>query len=404
MSTFPPGTGADLFACLLELLDDGVLLHAPDGRVRACNDSALRILGLERGQAEGLRGLLNALEAVNEDGVLVTPDSEPARVALRSGAATRPVRVRIRRPDGVAAWLLLRSAPLRVSGGARGLAAATTGAVTLVRDLTERVLLEQRLKGHVPEDAFSRLAGSVAHDFNHQLTVILGHTEVLHEHLEGRDDLREYTGEVRDAAVRASRLTDELLDFSRRQRRAAGIMDLHRTVSAMVPMLARLLGPQIRLRTEFGRESLWVRANAAQMERVVLNLVLNARDAMPEGGELRLSLACSDADEKFLRAHPGAQPGPYVRLAIADTGSGLTPEARLRLYEPFFTTKPPGQGTGLGLSTVYAIVKQFGGTIDVHSEPGRGTEFRIGLRSYPPGPRPEPGPDLVGRSRTTAAR
>lgn len=367
---------------LLAVLEEGVLLHGPDGSVHGCTAAAERILGLAATQVVGRRGVFSSLEAVGENGVLLTPDSEPARVALRLRAPTAPRRVRIRRPDGEPAWLRVRAAPLMRPATAAPRERILAGALTVLQDLSEQVLDEERLSGLVPEDAFSRLAGSVAHDFNHFLTVILGHAELLHESLPPSHALREHAEQMRDAALRASTLTRELLDFSRRHRRAAGPVDLAVTIGAMRPMLTRLMGPAVRVGLELEREGSLVRANAAQLERVILNLAFNARDAMRAGGELRLATEPVEIDEAFVHAHPGAQVGHFVRLTVTDDGVGMDARTRERLFEPFFTTKAPGRGTGLGLATVYGIVKQFGGFIEVDSEPGVGTSFRIDLPAF----------------------
>lgn len=370
--------GPELFG----LLDEGVILHAPDGGVFSCSPAAERVLGLSVPQASGRRGLFCSLEAVDEAGVLLTPDAEPAREALRNRRAAGPRRLRIRRPSGEPAWVQVKSAPLLRPNPGQGEPQAVAGALSVVQDLSELVMIERRLSGQAPEDAFSRLAGSVAHDFNHFLTVILGYSDLMLQSLPAGDPLREHSRHVRDAATSAATLTRELLDFSRRQRRSAVAVDLSATITAMQPMLARLVGPYIRVRLDLGRSSAWVRANAAQLERVVMNLALNARDAMRGGGELRLATRAVTLDEAFVRAHPGAQAGAFVRLTVTDTGTGMEARTRDRLFEPFFTTKAPGKGTGLGLATVYGIVKQFGGYIDVESEPGQGAEFRIDLPAY----------------------
>jgi signal transduction histidine kinase len=374
---------------LLGLLEEGVVLHSRDGSVYTCSTAAERVLGLSSPQANGRRGLFSSLEAVGEDGVLLTPDVEPAREALRTGSPAGPCRLRIKRPNGEPAWLRVRAAPLSQSFAGRSGARPVVGALTVVQDLSDLVLIERRLQGNMPEDAFSRLAGSVAHDFNHFLTVITGYNSLMLEKLPPTAPLREYAEHVRDAASSASTLARELLDFSRRQWRAAGAVDLKRTITGMQPMLTRLLGADVRLRLDLGHGSAWVRADAGQLERVILNLALNARDAMHGGGEFRLATRHVEIDEEFVHAHPGAQAGSFVRLTVADTGAGMDAVTRERVFEPFFTTKSPGKGTGLGLATVYGIVKQFGGYIEVESEPGKGAEFRIDLPAQGGAPRAE---------------
>ncbi|MCC6651237.1 MAG: PAS domain S-box protein [Candidatus Eisenbacteria bacterium] len=374
------GNGPAFVAELLELLDEGVVLHDREGRVRAVNPAAERILGVAPFGLEGRAGLFTELDSVSEGGEPLAPDDEPAAQAVRSGLRCEPRRIRIRRRDGEIAWLLVKAVPLlepvRDETSPRG---AVCGALTVFKDTSDQVLIEQRLRGGSPEDSFGHLAGSVAHDFNHFLTVIVGYNDLILHQLPPGEPLREQAEHMRLAAKGATTLTRELMDFSRRQQRSAGVMDLPSTLTEMQPLLSRLLGPRILLRLELDRSSAWVRANPAQLERVVFNLALNARDAMRSGGELRLATRDVHIDDDFVRRHPGAQVGPFVRLTVSDSGVGMDEETRKRLFEPFFTTKPPGQGTGLGLASVWGIVKQFGGYIEVESEPGHGAEFRIDL-------------------------
>lgn len=184
------------------------------------------------------------------------------------------------------------------------------------------------------------------------------------------------------AALSATRVSAELADFARRQRHPVAVADLVRTIEDMHPLLVRLLGPGVRLELELDRRNAWVRTDSAQLERVLFNLALNARDAMHGSGTLWLSNRPVEIDEAFVRLHPGAQVGAFIRLVVRDDGEGMSAETRARLFEPYFTTKPPGQGTGLGLATVWGVVKQFGGYIEVESGPGQGAEFRIDLPAH----------------------
>lgn len=364
---------------LLEMLEEGVVQHAADGGVLWCNPAAARMLAWPVFGREGAKTLFAEVEAAHEDGAPLMREDEPALCALASGLPYES-RLRVRRADGEQSWLHVKSVPLRgARRDASGPRAVVTGALTVIRDLSEHVLVEERLSGGVPEDSFGELAGSIAHDFHHFLTVIVGYSDLIALTLAPQDPVREQAEHIRAAATGAARLTRELVDFGRRQRHAAGETDLARTVAEMQPMLLRLLGPRIRLALDFDPGARRVRANSAQLERALFNLALNARDAMRSGGTLRIATRRVLIDDVFVRSHPGAQAGEYVRLTVADDGPGMTEETRRRLFEPFFTTKPPGQGTGLGLATVWGIVKQFGGYIDVDSAPGRGAEFRIDL-------------------------
>ena len=228
-------------------------------------------------------------------------------------------------------------------------------------------------------DAIGRLAGGVAHDFNNLLTVILGRTDILLHPLKPEDPTRHGIELIQRTAGRAADLTRQLLAFSRKQVLEPVILDLSAVTTDMKDMLGRLIGEDIALLTTptpgLGR----VKADRGQIEQVIMNLAVNARDAMPQGGRLILETASVDLDDEYVRRHVGARPGPHVMLAVSDTGTGIPHEIQAQIFEPFFTTKEQGKGTGLGLATVYGIVKQSGGYIEVDSEPGQGTTFRIYL-------------------------
>jgi len=250
------------------------------------------------------------------------------------------------------------------------------GVASFVEDVTERVALEERFRQSQKMEAIGRLAGGVAHDFNNLLTVILGYTQVLADGLPaGR--LADSTVQIKSAAERATGITQQLLAFSRKQVRSPRIIDLNDIVLNLDSLLRRLIGEDIEVLTVPARDLGSVKADPGQIEQVIMNLALNARDAMPRGGKLTLETANAELDESYARDHRPLEPGSYVMLAVSDTGVGMAPEVQARIFEPFFTTKEVGKGTGLGLSTVYGIVKQSGGYIWVYSEPDRGTTFKI---------------------------
>jgi PAS domain S-box-containing protein len=245
-------------------------------------------------------------------------------------------------------------------------------------DVSERRVLEQQLRQSQKMEAVGRLAGGIAHDFNNLLMVISGYSEFLLERLGAEPHLRGPAQEIASAAERASSLTRQLLAFSRKQMLAPRIVNLNHIATENLKMLNRMIGEDIDLVMTPG-ENLWsVRADAGQIEQVIMNLAVNARDAMPSGGKLTIETSNITLDEDYARLHAPLHPGDYVMVAISDTGAGMDAETQSHIFEPFFTTKGP-KGTGLGLSTVYGIIKQSGGYIWVNSEVGRGTTFKIYL-------------------------
>jgi len=249
-------------------------------------------------------------------------------------------------------------------------------------DVTERRVLEQQLRQSQKMEAVGRLAGGIAHDFNNLLMVISGYSEFLLERLGGEPHLRGPAQEIASASERASSLTRQLLAFSRKQMLAPRIVNLNDIATENLKMLTRMIGEDIDLVMTPGK-SLWsVRADAGQIEQVIMNLAVNARDAMPSGGKLTIETANITLDEEYARVHAPLHAGDYVMVSISDTGAGMDADTQSHIFEPFFTTKGT-KGTGLGLSTVYGIVKQSGGYIWVYSEVGRGTTFKIYLPRVP---------------------
>jgi signal transduction histidine kinase len=226
-------------------------------------------------------------------------------------------------------------------------------------------------------EAVGRLAGGISHDFNNLLTVILGYTDISKRSLEEGDPLLRNLEEISKASERASSLTRQLLAFSRKQVKQPKVFDVNTVVSDHRKMLRRMIGEDVELRVSLEPELGNIKADPVQLEQVIMNLVVNARDAMPKGGKLSIETSNVYLDESYARDHVSVVPGEYVMLAISDTGCGMDEETRQQIFEPFFTTKEPGKGTGLGLSMVYGIVRQSGGNIWVYSEEGTGTTFKI---------------------------
>jgi two-component system cell cycle sensor histidine kinase/response regulator CckA len=257
--------------------------------------------------------------------------------------------------------------------------AGTPARITALRDMTERRALEDQFRQAQKMEAVGRLAGGVAHDFNNLLTVILSYTDMLIEGVSPKDPRVEDLGEIRSAAIAAGSLTRQLLAFSRQQVIEPRVVILEDLVNQTHKLLTRLIGEDIDVAMQFGSEPCVVHMDPGQLEQVLMNLAVNARDAMPTGGKLTFETALVDLDEDYSAAHWPATTGPYAMLAVSDTGIGMDEATQARIFEPFFTTKEPGKGTGLGLATVYGIVKQSGGFIWVYSEPGKGTTFKIYL-------------------------
>lgn len=289
-----------------------------------------------------------------------------------TGQAGRTMEVECVKKDGGRVYTLLAVADLRDVGS------APVGFVAVFTDLTERMIHDEQQRQSQKMEAVGRLAGGIAHDFNNILTVISSYARLLLETATD-DHTREDVGEIAVAAERASALTRQLLAFSRRDVVAHRSLDMSEVVRGMEPMLLRLLNADITLVSRFGANLDRVTADPSQIEQVVMNLVVNASDAMPNGGTLVMETGNTELDAAYARTHSDVVPGNYVMLAITDTGKGMDATTMSKVFEPFFTTKDIGRGTGLGLATVYAIVKQLHGHVWVYSEPEHGTTFKIYL-------------------------
>ena len=362
------------YRLLVEKLPVGVVLQDADGRIETSNPAAERILGLTSDQMLRRSVLDPRWGVVREDGSPFPGDELPAIVSLRTGKPQSNVLMGVRRPDDSLAWIEVNAQPLFRPGEGTPYAAVLSFA-----DITARRQLEQQFRQAQKMDAVGQLAGGVAHDFNNMLTAITGYSGLLLDDLETGDRRREDVDEIKKAANRAAVLTRQLLAFSRQQMLQPRVLDLNATIAELQKMLGRLIGDDIDLATQLDPALGSVKADGGQIEQVLMNLVVNARDAMPQGGKITVETANVELDDEYARKHAVTRPGAYVMLAVSDTGVGMDSETQARIFEPFFTTKEPGKGTGLGLSTVYGIVKQSDGHVWVYSELGRGTTFKVYL-------------------------
>jgi PAS domain S-box-containing protein len=343
----------------------GLIRSLPDGRILAANAAAARIAGYA-GVAALLAG--NVIDLYADAG-------DRARVmgVLERGELLQNLEIQGRRQDEVLIWVSVNGRPVK---NAAGVIAYYEWSLA---DITERRQLESQLRQAQKMEAVGQLAGGVAHDFNNLLTVIGGRCYLVLGKLPLDDPLRREVELVRGAAERAARLTHQLLAFSRKQVLEPRVLDLNETVSGIEPLLRRLIGEHIEISVIQAPRLGRVKADAGQLEQVILNLAVNARDAMERGGRLVLETADVTLDEAAARRAHDAEPGAYVMLSVTDSGHGMDAATRAQIFEPFFTTKEVGKGTGLGLATVYGIVKQSGGFIDVESEPGQGARFKVYL-------------------------
>jgi len=351
----------------MERMPVACILTDPDFRIRLWNPAAAHVFGFSREEAAG-----RTLEDL-----IVAPEARDEAMTHFRGMAQRDV-------PSITTWQNIRRDGHKIlcewhAGPLFGADGAFAGIQAMAIDTTERATLEGQLRQAQKMEAIGRLAGGIAHDFNNLLTAVSGYSELLLDSVRPGDPVRGHLEEIRKAAVRAADLTRQLLAFSRKQVLEPTLLDLNAVLSDMDKMLRRVIGEDVNLVAVFDPSLGRVKADRGQIEQVIMNLAVNARDAMPRGGRLTLETRNIDLDASYARNQPEVTPGPHVLLAVSDNGAGIPAEVLPRIFEPFFTTKERGKGTGLGLSTVYGIVKQSGGHVAAYSEPGHGATFKIYL-------------------------
>ena len=354
------------FRALVENASDALLLIDAEGRITYFSPSSARHLGWTAEQIVG-RSISDFIHP--EDRELGS-----LRLAEALGQPRRSIseEVRFHHADGT--WRVMDAVGVNRLGDP-----AVGGIVVTMRDISERRRLEEQLRQAQKMEAVGQLAGGVAHDFNNMLTAILGYCHLMLDEMPEGDPLRLDLLEIQAAGVRAASLTRQLLAFSRRQMLQPEVVDINTLVTQLEKLLRRLISEDVELVTALAPDLHPVTVDPASVEQILLNLAVNARDAMPTGGTLTIETANVELDDTYAVTHVTMPPGRYVMLAVGDTGKGMDAATRARVFEPFFTTKEQGKGSGLGLATVYGIVKQSGGYIWVYSEPGHGTMFKVYL-------------------------
>ncbi|GIK43103.1 MAG: hypothetical protein BroJett011_69360 [Chloroflexota bacterium] len=354
------------YRTLFEESKDAIVIVSPEGKFIEVNSAAVELLGYD-----AVEELLQSdlFQYLNN-----TPDLDKFTQTLAQQGFIKDFEFTLRKKDGQKVTVLGTAMAMYNEAG------EIAAYQAIVRDITERKHLEEQLRQSQKMEAVGRLAGGIAHDFNNLLTVITGYTGLLLDKFADEEDShRKDIEQINQAAKRAASLTRQLLTFSRQQVLQPTVLNLNEVLSNLEKMLRRLINEDIDLVTVLGKGLGQVKADPGQMEQVILNLAINARDAMPKGGKLTIETANVELDYAYARRYVGVIPGRYVLLTVSDTGAGMNEETQSHIFEPFFTTKALGQGTGLGLATVHGIVNQSNGHIWVYSEPGHGTLFKVYL-------------------------
>jgi len=348
----------------------GVLLVDADGRIQYANAAALG--GRSTAEVLGQLAADPAWNLTDENGRVLSYDELPVPTALRERREVRNFPLGIPTPIGLR-WFLVTVVPLYHAQD------ALRGAVVTLEDVTERRALAAQLAHAQKMEGIGQLAGGMAHDFNNLLTTILGNAQLAMMSAQPGSPLVDDLKQICEAAKRGAALTQHVLTFARKQVVAPRVVDVGLLTENIEKLLQRTLGEEIALRCQKAPNRFHVKIDPGELEQIIVNLAINARDAMPDGGELLIEHETTPVSAELAHAHPGSTPGPHVAITIRDTGQGMPPEVLARAFEPFFTTKPVGSGTGLGLSICYGIVKQAQGFITVQSTEGKGTTFTVYL-------------------------
>ena len=366
---------------LLRNLPAGVVVHAPDTSIVECNAMACSLLGLTAEQMHGKTSIDLAWAFVNEDRTPLRLEEFPVNrvAATRLPLSGLLVGVRVPgRPE--LTWVVCNAYPVSdVSGQVQQIVVTFVDVTPRIQSEEVRHELEARLRQSQKMEAIGQLAGGIAHDFNNLLTIVTGIADVAIRTVPSDGPMHRDLADIQRAGRRGSALTRQLLAFGRKQLFAPEVLSLRSLIDELSPLLARVIRKDVQLVLEPGMDEGEVLVDPGHIEQVLLNLAINARDAMPNGGTLGFTLKEVELDAAFDRMHQGMHAGPYARLRVRDTGTGMDDATKARIFEPFYTTKAPGHGSGLGLATVYGIVSQNGGAIEVESTPGVGTTFSIFL-------------------------
>jgi PAS domain S-box-containing protein len=357
-----------MFEAIVEAASQGILAVDRTGTILLANSAAAKVFGYTREELVGSELALIIPQAVRDthnahmERFMTTPKARPMGIGLDLAG---------RHKNGNEFPVEVSLSYTTTDGGPVGIA--------IISDTTLRKQLEEQVARSQKMDVVGRLAGGIAHDFNNMLTIILGYDRLLLERLSPLDALRGYAEEIARAAERASALTRHLLAFSKHERLRRDPMNLNAIATEALQLLRVVTGENIAVVAELQPDLGWVLAGKDDLHQVFANLVINARDAMPNGGQITIQTSNVELGPEYIRSHLGVQPGPYVLLSVTDTGIGMDAETKEHIFEPFFTTKGPDKGTGLGLTTVWATVKNFGGDVWVYSEIGKGTTFKVYL-------------------------